>query len=79
MLSDSLADFLLSSHFRALSFQAPLFVFMFFPIAPSPDAPNFNWTILVFLVVVFWAVGYYHAWGKKKYAGPVTSVRRLNI
>jgi hypothetical protein len=30
-------------------------------------------------VVVFWAVGYYHAWGKKKYAGPVTSVRRLNI
>lgn len=49
-----------------MSFQAVLFVFMFFPVAPNPDVPNFNWTTLVFGVVVIWAIGYYHLWGKKK-------------
>jgi len=51
---------------------------MFFPVAPYPDAENFNWTTAVFLVVVLWAVGYYHVWGKQKYAGPVTYVKRLS-
>jgi hypothetical protein len=52
---------------------------MFFPVAPNPDAENFNWTVLVFFVVVLWAVGYYKVWGKAKYAGPVTSVRKQDI
>jgi hypothetical protein len=76
--SNSLADFCFSQ-LRALAFQAPLFIFMFFPIAPNPDAENFNWTVLVFFVVVLWAVGYYKVWGKAKYAGPVTSVRKQDI
>lgn len=61
---------------RALSFEGVLFIFMFFPVAPNPDIPNFNWTTLVFGVTVLWAVGYYHVWGKKKYAGPVAHVKR---
>ncbi|KAM0720175.1 hypothetical protein Q7P37_004311 [Cladosporium fusiforme] len=60
----------------ALSFQAVFFVFMFFPVAPNPTAPLFNWTLVVFGVVVLWAVGYYHVHGKKNYAGPVMYVRR---
>jgi len=52
---------------------------MFFPVAPNPDAQNFNWTTLVFFVIVLWAVGYYGVWGKKNYAGPVTYVKRQNF
>jgi len=51
---------------------------MFFPVAPNPTAPDFNWTTLVFLVIVIWAIGYYHVWGKAKYAGPVMYVKRVD-
>lgn len=60
---------------RALASELVLFVFMFFPVAPSPDIPNFNWAILVLVVVVVWAIIYYYVWGRKKYVGPVTIVR----
>lgn len=49
---------------------------MFFPVAPNPDLASFNWTILVFGVVIIWAVAYYHIWGKKRYSGPVAHVQR---
>jgi hypothetical protein len=48
---------------------------MFFPVAPNPNVPSFNWAILVLGVVVIWAITYYHLWGKKSYAGPVVTVR----
>ena len=64
---------------RALAFEFVLFIFMFFPVAPNPDIPNFNWTLLVFGVVVIWAITYYHLWGKKKYAGPVAYVKRQDM
>jgi choline transport protein len=64
---------------RALAFECTLFVFMFFPVAPHPDLANFNWTTLVFGVTVLWAIGYYHVWGKKKYAGPVEYVKRQDL
>lgn len=63
----------------ALTFEGVLFIFMFFPVAPNPDAPNFNWTTLVFVVTVIWAVVYYHVWGKKNYAGPVAYVKRQDL
>lgn len=59
----------------ALASELVLFVFMFFPVAPSPDGPNFNWAILVFVVVVVWAIIYYYVWGRKHYVGPVTIVK----
>lgn len=59
-----------------MSFEAVLFVFMFFPVAPNPTAPVFNWSLVVFVVVVLWAIAYYQFFGKKNYAGPVTYLRR---
>jgi choline transport protein len=59
-----------------MAFQSMFWVFMFFPVAPNPDVPNFNWSLLIFGVVVIWAVAYYHLWGKKTYVGPVTHVKR---
>jgi choline transport protein len=70
---------MLGSYRRALAFEAVLFVFMFFPVAPNPDVPNFNWTTLVFGVVVIWAIAYYHLWGKRKYSGPVAYVKRQDM
>jgi choline transport protein len=52
---------------------------MFFPVAPNPDYANFNWTTAVFGVTVLWAIGYYHVWGKKNYAGPVEYVKRQEL
>lgn len=63
----------------AMSFEAVQFVFVFFPVAPNPTVPLFNWTLLVFGVVVLWAIAYYHVWGKKNYQGPVAYVRRLDM
>jgi choline transport protein len=61
-----------------MSFQSMFFVFMFFPVAPNPDAPNFNWSLMIFGVTVIWSVVYYHLWGKKKYVGPVMNIKRSN-
>ena len=60
----------------AMAFQSVQFVFLFFPTAPHPTAPLFNWTIMVFGVVVVWALIYYKLWGKKSYQGPVAYVRK---
>jgi hypothetical protein len=70
---------LTSAFHSALAFECTLFVFVFFPVAPNPDLPNFNWTTLVFGVTVVWAIGYYHVWGKKNYAGPVEYVKRQDL
>ncbi|KAM0723695.1 hypothetical protein Q7P37_000683 [Cladosporium fusiforme] len=42
----SLGMFGLPCNLIALLFQCVLLVFMFFPVAPNPDVPNFNWAIL---------------------------------
>ena len=60
----------------AMAFQFLQWVFLFFPTAPHPDAPSFNWTVLVFSVAVVWALTYYFVWGKKEYLGPVEYVRK---
>ncbi|KAM0692694.1 hypothetical protein Q7P36_007249 [Cladosporium allicinum] len=62
----------------AMCFQSMFFIFMFFPVAPNPDGPNFNWSLAIFGVTVIWAVVYYHLWGKKTYVGPVMYIKRSN-
>ncbi|KAK4580113.1 hypothetical protein LTR86_000316 [Recurvomyces mirabilis] len=60
----------------ALAFLSVQWIFLFFPTAPHPTAPNFNWTCLVFGVAVVWSLAYYYLWGKKEYQGPVEYVRK---
>ncbi|KAK5123749.1 hypothetical protein LTR85_002385 [Meristemomyces frigidus] len=54
-----------------------LFVFSFFPTFKHPTAETFTWNILIFSVVVVWSVGYYYAYGRHQYEGPVAYVRKL--
>ncbi|KAK5156748.1 hypothetical protein LTS14_004961 [Recurvomyces mirabilis] len=60
----------------ALAFLSVQWIFLFFPTAPHPTAPNFNWTCLIFGVAVVWSLAYYYLWGKKEYQGPVEYVRK---
>lgn len=59
----------------ALCYMSVIFVFLFFPAEPHPDASTMNWGILIYGVAVFFAVGYYFVKGKKEYDGPVHYVR----
>ena len=66
----------LAINLTAIAFAFVQFLFVFFPTAPNPTVPYFNWTLLVFVVVVLWSLAYYWLWAKKSYHGPVTYVRR---
>ncbi|KAK6392318.1 hypothetical protein LTR65_003774 [Meristemomyces frigidus] len=54
-----------------------MFVFSFFPIFKNPTAETFNWSILIFSAVMICSAGYYYAYGRNKYDGPVVYVRKL--
>jgi amino acid transporter len=59
------------ANIAALCFLSVAFVFLFFPQIPSPDAPNMNWAILIYGVVVSFALIYYYIYGRHHYDGPV--------
>lgn len=59
----------------ALCFLALAYVFLFFPAAPNPDPAGMNWGILIYGVVVLFAVGYYFAKARHEYEGPVHYVK----
>jgi hypothetical protein len=51
-------------------------IFTFFPTAANPTPVDMNWSILVFGVVVIFAVIQYLAHGRLVYQAPVTQVRK---
>lgn len=63
-----------------LAFLAVIFVFSFFPSAPSvgdPDwANNFNYAIIIFSAACLLAVAYYVLGGGRKYIAPVALVKQ---
>ena len=63
----------------SLAFLAVIFVFSFFPIAPSAGGPewavNFNWAIVIFAATCLLALGYYVFGGSRKYVAPVSLVK----
>lgn len=63
----------------ALGWLWLVLVIAFFPPVPEPllTAPTMNWSILVWAVVVIFSILYFAIWGRKRYAGPVEYVRRL--
>ncbi|KAI7189633.1 amino acid permease [Hortaea werneckii] len=63
----------------AVGFLVLVFVIAFFPPVPEPllTVVSMNWSILIFGVVVVFAMLYYLLWGRKVYVGPVEYVRVL--
>ncbi|KAI8931135.1 hypothetical protein NX059_011489 [Plenodomus lindquistii] len=52
------------------------FVFSFFPTFPHPAPDVMNWGILIYGIVVTFALVYYYLYGRKFYAGPVEYIRK---
>ena len=52
-------------------------IFTFFPTASNPTPVNMNWSILVFGVVIIFAVVQYLVHGRLIYQAPVTQVRKI--
>ncbi|KAF2764011.1 amino acid transporter [Teratosphaeria nubilosa] len=59
----------------AMAFLGVVWVFMFFPTAPSPAARGMNWAIVIYaFVVVLFSAYFWKA--RKTYVGPVVHVRK---
>lgn len=53
------------------------FAFCFFPPSPRGLAPaTMNWSVFMFGAVVLGSLGYYAAWARHVYVGPVEYVRK---
>jgi len=60
----------------ALCFLLPLFVFAFFPLTSTVDAPTMNWSIVMFAGVIIFSTVYYALVGRHYYTPPVNFVKR---
>lgn len=61
----------------ALAYLFVAFVFSFFPTDVNPDAPDMNWSIVIFVGVGIIAAAYYWLGGKDKYISPKTIVKDI--
>lgn len=59
-------------------FLVIVFVLAFFPDSLGPTPESMDWSILIYGVVVLFAIGYYMLRGQHEYAGPVEYVRKLD-
>lgn len=49
---------------------------MFFPAQPNPDPAGFNWSVVIYMAVIFFFIGFYLIKGRHQYSGPVVLVRK---
>lgn len=60
----------------ALVFLLLSFVMSFFPVVPLPSAPDMNWAVLMFGVVIIAATVNYYVSARHHYIAPVVLVRK---
>jgi amino acid transporter len=60
----------------AITYLSLAIVLICFPEIPNPSLADMNWSIVMFAVLVVFAMGYYYLIGKDKYDGPVEYVKR---
>ena len=63
----------------SLAFLAIMFVFSFFPGSPHPSAAAMNWSILIYGVIMIFALLHYIISARHVYDGPVEYVRKLDV
>jgi len=72
----SLGNFGYVCNVVAIGFLLLVWVFMFFPTAPSPGAGGMNWSVVIYgFVVVLFSI-YFVVKARHQYAGPVEYVRK---
>jgi len=57
-------------------FLAFIFVMSFFPPGTDPTPDLMNWSVVMYCGLVVCSLGYYFAYGRKVYVGPVEYVRK---
>ncbi|KAF9698492.1 hypothetical protein EKO04_003911 [Ascochyta lentis] len=72
----NLGKFGLPINIIAVLFLLFLWIFAFFPTAPSPSPADMNWAILGYGAVIIFALIYYVFRGRHAYVGPVEYVRK---
>ncbi|KAH8733213.1 amino acid/polyamine transporter I [Phaeosphaeriaceae sp. PMI808] len=72
----SLGRYGLPLNIFSVLFLTLAFVMTFFPQAPHPNPTTMNWNILVYGTVVLFSVVYFVVTGRKRYVGPVQSVKK---
>lgn len=60
----------------ALCFLTVAFIFLYFPVAPHPNAQTMNWSSLMYGGIIGISLIYYYVWGRHVYVGPVEYVKR---
>ena len=60
----------------AIVYLVLVFVLSFFPEATPVAAGTFNWSVVIYGVVVVFAVVFYWVKGRHGYAGPVVLIKK---
>jgi choline transport protein len=66
----------LACNIIAVLFLLLVYVFAFFPLAPTVEPESMNWSSLIYGVVVLFSVCYYFVFGRHAYEGPVVLVSK---
>ena len=62
----------------AVLYLAVVFVFTFFPQVTPVDPTHMNWSVLLYGIVVIFALVYYFVYGRHVYEGPVVLVKPMD-
>lgn len=72
----SLGPFGFAINVFSILFLILVYTFCFFPPIPQPPLEEMNWSILIYGVVVLFALAYFFVKGRRVYVGPVEYVRK---
>jgi choline transport protein len=63
----------------AVAFLVVVWVFVFFPVEAQPTLETMNWSSVMFVGTMLFAMLYYVAWGRRFYTSPVDLVKRSDM
>lgn len=72
----SLGKYGMAFNIISLLFLAPIYFFVFWPLATPVVPSSMNWAVLMYGGIIIWSLVYYMVWGKHSYIGPVMVVKR---
>ncbi|KAL3703931.1 hypothetical protein TMatcc_009621 [Talaromyces marneffei ATCC 18224] len=72
----SLGKWGMAINIAALAYLCPVFVFAFFPLTSTVTVSTMNWSVVMYLGVIFFATAYYWLGGRHKFVAPVALVKR---
>lgn len=72
----SLGKYGLAINTAAVLFLLVIYVFAFFPLGTPVTVETMNWSSLIYVFIVLFAIAYFLLYGRKVYEGPVVLVNQ---